>query len=137
MAEAAALRHAQDAGASGGGRGGRRVVAWLGAAVLVSLVAGCPASARQHEAADGYSFERKEYLQTRLDVRIVEHASYRELLAAMPDGSPPRKTRKVQAWSNISPDGYCEIHIIDQAVAYTPAAIGHELAHCIYGRWHA
>lgn len=111
-------------------------MAWLGAAVLVSLVAGCPAQARQHEAADGYVFERKEYVLTRLDVRIVEHATIRELTAAMPNGGPARKSRKVQALSNISADGFCEIHIIDQSVTYTPAAIGHELAHCIYGRWH-
>lgn len=103
---------------------------------LVLAVVAAPATARQHAAGDGYTLDRKEYVQTRLDVRIVEHASYRELLAAMPNGGPPRRTRKVQAWSNISPDGYCEIHIVDQAVSYTPEAIGHELAHCIYGRWH-
>ncbi|MBN9504963.1 MAG: hypothetical protein J0I69_02960 [Altererythrobacter sp.] len=96
-----------------------------------------PAFARQHVAGDGYAFERREYFRSRLDLRIVEHASYRDLVNAMPNGGPPRQNRKVQAWSNLWPDGSAEIHIIDQSVNYTPAALGHELAHCIYGRWHA
>ncbi len=119
---------------------GRRVrvaAACAGAVALASLTTGCPAQARQHEASDGYVFERKEFMHTRFEVRIVEHASFAELLEALPNGGPPRKIRKVKAWSKIEPDGTCEIHIVDQAKFYTPDAIGHELAHCIYGRWHS
>jgi len=137
MTEAAALRQALAERNAKGGRRERVILAALAAAAAAgAFVVSSPASARQNPGPDGYAFERKEYTQTRLDVRIVEHASYRELLAAMPNGGPPRAVRKVQAWSNISPDGFCEIHIIDQSVSYTPEAIGHELAHCIYGRWH-
>lgn len=99
-----------------------------------SLWAGA-ADARGHPAADGYVFKRKEYVQLRLDVRIVEHANYRELKAAMPAGTQPFAD-DVKAWSAVSADGFCEIHIVDQKKAYAPEALGHELAHCIYGRWH-
>jgi hypothetical protein len=71
---------------------------------------------------------------SKVEVRFVEYASFRELREAMPD--PGRQVGKVQAWSRVSSDGFCEIHIVDQAVAYTPAAIGHEIMHCRYGRFH-
>lgn len=110
----------------------------LALATLVVIAIAGPASARQTEAADGYVFQRKEWVQWNPETRIVEHASHRELLAAMPEGTRPRGggSRRVQAWSNISADRFCEIHIVDPSVSYAPEAIGHELVHCIYGRWH-
>ncbi len=147
MAEAAALRQAQVERTSGGGRGGRRVVAWLGAAVLVSLVAACPASARPREAADGYVFGDAEFVRTEFKVTIVEYddaAAVTEaaieagaLVAPTVSGSYGRVVRtRVFAWSRLR-DGTCEIHILKPAVRYQPELLGHELAHCIYGRWHS
>lgn len=116
--------------------GAALTIALLSLALSVSSFVPAVAKQRQHEASDGYAFGRKEYVLDRLDLRIVEHPNFRDLTSAMPNGGPPRKVRKVQAWSNISSDGYCEVHIIDQSLTYTPEALGHELAHCIYGRWH-
>lgn len=121
---------------------GRVIDAVLGAAVLVALTASCPASARK--AADGYEFGAAEYVKTDLKVRIVEHPSYREVMrAGLAAGAvlPPepgvmnRDRAKIGAFSILRPDG-CEIHIISAAVDYRPDLLGHELAHCIYGRWH-
>lgn len=91
--------------------------------------------------ADDYRFERKEFEHTTPTIRFVIHKNAKDLIAA----APPETVREVkayggtlQAWSALTgPDlSICTVHIIDPSVSYQPEWIGHEIAHCIYGRWH-
>lgn len=96
-----------------------------------------PVAARQHEGADGYAFQRKEYVRTRIVLTVTEYPSFAALRAALPpSAAPSRRDGRLKAWSVLHQDGSADIHIVDQAVSFTPDALGHELAHCIYGRWH-
>lgn len=93
------------------------------------LLAGC------NQAPDGYRFERKEYERTEPAISIVTHRSLAELRAAAPASAKADPSRKLMAWSIIRPGG-CEVHVVDPAVSYRPEWIGHEVTHCVWGRWH-
>ncbi len=102
---------------------------------LIAMAFSCLASCNQQQtAADGYRFEKKEYEQTLVGVRFVVHPSIADLRAAAPreaivDG------RTLMAWSKLGKEA-CEVHIVDPAVSYQPEWIGHEITHCVFGRWH-
>jgi hypothetical protein len=84
-------------------------------------------------ASDGYQFGHKEYTKTQLEITVIEHPSSAELSTHVKtaDGSI------VWAYSIIHPStNKCEVHIVDPLRGYYPEQIGHEFAHCIYGRWH-
>jgi len=51
------------------------------------------------------------------------------LSAAVSDG------RELMAWSIIRA-GNCEVHIVDPSRSYQPQWTGHEVTHCIWGRFH-
>ncbi len=91
------------------------------------------------DAPDGYRFERAEYRAATVQVSIVEHSSLGELqLWAADAGADVGEGREVQAFSVISSDRRrCTVHIIAPQIDYQPQWLGHEVAHCIYGRWHA
>ncbi len=111
---------------------------------LATLLLPMPAQARN--AADGYRFEQAEFLRADFRVAVVEYDSAEDvaiaaenagaMIAARQVGNYGRSvSSKVLAWSRIR-EGVCEIHIIKATVEYRPDLLGHELAHCIYGRWH-
>ena len=108
---------------------------YLGALTLVLLLplaialAGCGKSA----SADGYTFGKAEWIRTDSKISFVIHPSAKALQAAFPGG---KGTDKLAAWSLIRGDT-CIVHIIDPAVSYEPEYIGHEITHCVYGRWHS
>lgn len=99
--------------------------------VAALALAGCGGSG---DAADGHRFVGKEFDRSRPNITVVTHATLTDLRAAAP-ASAKRGDRELMAWGVIRPDG-CEIHIIDPAVSYQPEWIGHEVAHCAWGRWH-
>ncbi|WOF44378.1 hypothetical protein KNJ79_05445 [Sphingopyxis indica] len=83
-------------------------------------------------APDGYRFEKKEFTRARPNITFVVHPSIGDLRKAGPkleDG------RELMAWGEILPNE-CRVHIVDPAVSYQPQWIGHEVTHCVYGRWH-
>jgi hypothetical protein len=103
--------------------------------IAMGLIYGC--SERQSdEAPDGYYFEQPEYVKTELEVKMVlfkEKSEFRKV--AMEKGAWNDGT--VQAFGTINPDGNsCTIYTYDATVKYQPHYWGHELAHCVYGRWH-
>lgn len=91
-------------------------------------------------SADGYVFREKEF--NRPVMRIVTHevGSRLDLIALARELNVPLENpRRVAAFSILSKDPadiVCHIYHIDQAVQYQPEFLGHELAHCKYGRWH-
>lgn len=95
------------------------------------LVASC-----NNGSGDGYRFERAEWTQTTIQTRIVLVQSRAELLKLAPAEAHVRGA-EIQAFSLISADHrVCTIYVIDPRVRYEPQWIGHELTHCIFGRWH-
>lgn len=98
------------------------------AAPLLFLLAGC-------NAPDGYRFDEKEFERTPVTVSIVTHETVADLRAAAPPAATVGEDHDLMAWSEIR-GSRCEIHVVDPAVAYQPEWLGHELAHCVWGRWH-
>lgn len=92
-------------------------------------LAGC------NQSADGHRFERKEFERTSPNITIVTHASIADLRAKFPTSTKAREGDEIMAWSIIRSDT-CEIHIVDPARSYQPEWIGHEVAHCVWGRFH-
>jgi len=102
------------------------------ALALIALLAAC-----QQPASDGYTFEGAEYAREQVVVRVVTHASLTELRHAANAAGARDDGRELMAWATLSGDRTsCTIHVVDPARVYAPEWLGHELAHCLYGRWH-
>jgi len=100
------------------------------AAILFALaLAGCG------QGSDAYSFDRKEFERTRPAITIVTHPSLADLRAQAPVAAKVEGGRELMGWSIIRPDE-CEVHVVDPAKDWRPEWIGHEVAHCAWGRWH-
>lgn len=84
------------------------------------------------QPADGHRFERKEFERSRPDITIVLHPSVADLRAAAP---PSARHKYLRGWSVITRTG-CELHVVDPAASYRPEWLGHEVAHCVWGRFH-
>jgi hypothetical protein len=97
----------------------------------VLIFAGLLLSSCNPVASDGYVFEKKEFDRKQFATVIVVHPSLKELR----ESGPRVEGRDLMAYGILS-KGKCEIHIVDPEVSYEPKWMGHELAHCIYGRWH-
>lgn len=99
----------------------------LWAAVLI-LLNGC-------DAPDGYSFEHKEFERKQPAITIVTHPRVADLRSMAPPAARAEQGAELMAWSIIRKEG-CEVHVVDPAKSYQPEWIGHEVAHCIWGRFH-
>ncbi|RIA37465.1 hypothetical protein DFR49_3350 [Hephaestia caeni] len=106
--------------------------------LAVILVAVILLTACNQRGDDGYAFERQEFNRTHLSVTIVTHPSLADLQRAGGDaGADPGSGRELAAFSTLSATSpACTIHIVDPHVRYEPQWLGHEMAHCIYGRFH-
>ncbi len=100
--------------------------------IAAMTLAGCGGAG---EAPDGHQFGAKEFDRTRPNITIVTHPTLTDLRRAAPKGTVDAGKVDMMAWGIIRPDG-CEIHVVDPAVSYQPQWIGHEVAHCAWGRWH-
>ena len=94
--------------------------------------------------ADDYQFGEKEYEHTEITVKIVvmknpvefrklasAHGLRRETVTAL------KGKMIVEAFSVLHPkDQQCTVFIKDPDWEWQPEYIGHELAHCVWGRWH-
>lgn len=87
--------------------------------------------------ADDYYFEEKEYEKTSLGVTIVVMESQKAMEQEASKYMDRESAKKVAAFGKVQPaTNNCTIYIIDPSVSYQPEFIGHELVHCMYGRWH-
>lgn len=112
-----------------------RIISYCLAGLLVlAVIAGCDDTPR---GADGYRFGSKEFSRDRVDLSVVEYSSL-EALQTEARARGIGHWRQVQAFATFGRDSAtCTIHIVDPARRYAPEFIGHEIAHCLYGRWHA
>jgi hypothetical protein len=103
-------------------------------AIFAALaLAGC-----QQQGADGYAYERTEFDRREIAVTVVAHPSLADLRAEAARRGVSDGDREIMAFGLVAADRpACEIHIVDPAKDYRPEWIGHELTHCIRGRWHS
>lgn len=105
----------------------------LFALALLATVSGANASGGSRKLQP--EFDRRE-----VTVRLVYYPNPRALREAAPSG-PQRfigsARAEVKAWAEIDlTGGPCTIHVVDPAINYQPDVLGHEFAHCLFGRWH-
>lgn len=113
----------------------RILLAWLAVCALIALLAGCEQRA---PAADGYRFAAREGNPAAdgVVVRVVEHGSTAALRRAAP-AAAIEPGRELYAFALLSPDGSrCTIHVVRPETDWQPEWLGHEAAHCLWGRWH-
>jgi hypothetical protein len=117
---------------------GLTVASLFTAALMVFAFAACTEG---EKGSDGYTFGTPTFVHNELDVTIVSLPSRQEVIKQYVEITNPKttteraKATEIKAFSVLSSDG-CTIYIVDPAVSYKPEAMGHELAHCIYGEWH-
>ena len=86
------------------------------------------------QPSDGYAFDQAEFERRSQAVTVIEHPTLAEMRRAAPaealvDG------RALHGFSYLRPSG-CEIHVTDLRAAEARLWLGHEMTHCVYGRWH-
>lgn len=83
-------------------------------------------------ASDGYVFQRKEYQRDKFEVEVIYHK----------DRASLRKTALLYGLDEytlgfvVQQENLCVIHIVDADFYYEPEIYGHELSHCMYGKFH-
>ena len=88
----------------------------------------------QPQAPDGYEFRGREWTRPETQLVIVEHKTQADLVKAAPKGTE-QEGHKLMAWSRITPTR-CEVHVVAPETSYEPEWLGHEVAHCSWGRRH-
>jgi hypothetical protein len=104
----------------------------LAAAVL--LLSSCEPGGSSGK--DGYTFGEPEFTRTEMRLTVVVHPDVEALRRALPGNVRLDGGRELMAFG-ILRQGACEVHVVDPGRAYQPEWMGHELAHCVWGRWHA
>ena len=94
------------------------------------------ASASAQTAADGYKFRgNPPPLRLEFGTVVVEHDSSAKLADSIRQYGI--NSTEVHAFSVYDPNtNICTIHIVKPARIYMPEHMGHELMHCVYGKWH-
>lgn len=87
--------------------------------------------------ADGYRFDARERSAESVQVRVVEYPTPAALVDAAGAAGAIEPGRETMAFATISADGSsCTIHVVAPERRWAPEWYGHELAHCLWGRWH-
>jgi len=107
---------------------------------LFFALAGCGGKSH-NTGADGYYFEQSSFEHTDFPVHIVLVESDQEMRKLITEHMShvvgEVNPKNVAAFSVLHPnDSACTIYMIDPKVRYEPEFYGHELVHCIYGKWH-
>ena len=91
------------------------------------------------EGSDGYRYERTEFDRRQIAVTVVVHSSTADLRAeAKRLDVGAGEGKELMAFGIVKANRpACTIHIVEPANGYFPEWIGHELTHCIRGRWHS
>ena len=100
------------------------------------LLMGCDMS--NNTGADGYQFASAEYFQPEVKIAVVEaeDQAHLERIAKVYDIDLPPGALGAFGVLDESRET-CRVFIVDPTHDYQPEWLGHELAHCLYGRWHS
>ena len=84
---------------------------------------------------DDYTFEVKEYSKDTVTITVKVFASTAELQKFAKDNNI--NAENLAAFGKLYPsENKCTIFVVDPINTYEPEFIGHEVAHCFWGRWH-
>lgn len=91
--------------------------------------------AARERGADAFYFDKKDYTRDEFTVRVVYYDNLRILKRAYQNfGGSHGGT--IYSFS-VDRNGVCEIHTMDPEVWYIPQYVGHEVMHCVHGKFHA
>lgn len=97
---------------------------------------GCDGSPNSRRGADDYYFEKKEYDQKQVTVKVELFETRRAFEVAARE-KEIKNPEVLGAFATLANDGSsCTIYTLEPTVSYEPEFLGHELAHCMWGRWH-
>lgn len=95
---------------------------------------GLVAQIPQDRGTDGHYFIAKQ-VTAAPTVEMVYYTDRREIERAYYARGGRDVEGVVNAFS-IESDGHCEIHAMEPTAWYMPEAYGHELMHCVHGKFH-
>lgn len=107
------------------------------AAVLLStlLLAACDGGLSR-TGSDGYRFGAPDFDRDRIEVTLVQYDT-RAAFDRAAEGYHVKYVGRLEAFTFVNTaKPICEIHIERVSLNYRPQWLGHELAHCMHGRWH-
>ena len=87
-------------------------------------------------ASDNYRFLQKEYenLSPRIEFHLLKNKEQEKEVLSKVFGNNWKKIAGFTYWNETK--GTCRIFIRDPEWIYQPEIIGHEVSHCIWGRFH-
>lgn len=85
--------------------------------------------------ADGYRFGEAEFERETVQVTLVQYDRQADFITAARANGAYREGLEAFALLEANSPA-CEIHIMRIATNYRPEWLGHEMTHCIHGRWH-
>lgn len=89
-----------------------------------------------HIAVDGYRFNKTTKDNKEFIVEIVTYSDILKLQEAAVSLGTTKDIASQTVGFSQEKNERCIIHIVDPKIVYVPEIIGHELTHCIYGKWH-
>ncbi len=102
------------------------------ALVLLPALAACG----PQSGADGYTFEQAEFERSSLQIEVVQYDT-RAAFEAAAKAKGIDDPSKLAAFASYHPAfPTCTIHTQRIATNYAPEFLGHELTHCVHGRFH-
>ena len=93
-----------------------------------------PSYGQIQSGPDGYRFETKQTERHDLRVKVFTYKTHGDLVLASKKWGM-RIGHNINGFS-ITVNRVCQIHIHDPSFSYEPEILGHELFHCMYGKWH-
>lgn len=104
-------------------------------AMALLFATSCGDQVGTNTGKDGYKFETKEYQKQTITVAIQVFQSQAALAAYAKENNI--KAQNLAAFAKLYPSvDKCTIFVVDPGARYEPEFIGHEFAHCVWGRWH-
>lgn len=93
-----------------------------------------PSYAQVRMGPDGYEFAHKQVERREFRAKVFTYRTHAALVIASKQWGI-NLGNNVNGFS-ITVNGVCQIHIHDPSYSYEPEIAGHEMFHCMYGKWH-
>lgn len=112
----------------------KRLIVLFGFAAATLQLSACKPA-----AGDDVDFAGREFDRSEVQVRVVTHKTLSDLRrAAKTSRAVVGQDRQLMAFGIVRGAGQpCEVHVLEpEADVATRLWLGHEVAHCLWGRWH-
>ena len=93
---------------------------------------------------DTYAFDYREFQLNDIHIKMVYYNNIEELLLYVKKYKPKilefndknRTLRAFAIYGQAGKEKICTIHIVNPSIKYEPEFLGHEMTHCLFGRFH-